>query len=1687
MRLFSSTLVMLGALALTGRFVRSNRLVTRSDRPASRPWRRIFRRVLAICSLAVVAPAAALGGQQLHGHVPAAVARLQPVDHPPVAQHLHLAIGLPARNPDGLKSLIDDLYNPASPNFRHYLTPAQFTEQFGPTPQDYQAVVDFAVANGLKVTATHPNRLVLDVDGAIPEIEKTFHVRMRNYQHPREGRKFYAPDAEPSLDLATPVLHISGLDNYSLPHPNYKIKPLEAAVSATPKAGSAPNGSSYGGGDFRAAYVPGTALTGAGQSVALLQFDGYYASDIAAYKTQFGLPNVPLVNVAVSGGVSTPGTGNPEVCLDIEMALSMAPGVSTIYVYEAPNPSPWATLLSKIATDNLAKQIGCSWGGGGVDPTSETIFKQMAAQGQSFFNATGDSDAFTGTVPFPSDSPNITEVGATTLTTTGALGSYVSEKAWNWGLNGTSYSGSSGGSSTYYAIPSWQSGTSMATNQGSTTMRNVPDVAMTGDNVYVLCNNGGSMVLGGTSCAAPLWAGFTALVNQQAAAAGRATVGFINPAIYAIGNGANFTSDFRDTTTGNNFWPSSPTKFAAVAGYDLCTGWGTPNGTALINALAVPFIVTTTSPLPTGTVGVAYSQTLAAGGGTEPYTWAISAGSLPAGLSLSSGGVLSGTPTAATTASFTVQATGSDALFVTKVFSLAISPHFTIPFTEGFENIGAIPAYWAQEYVTTSPTTSWTFRTGGQSTRRPTTAHGGTYNAFLYNTSTSDHVTKLVTPPIDFGSNTVNTQLTFWHFMQVRTTAQDQLKVYYKTSAGGAWTLLATYAASVTAWTQQTVSLPNPGGSYYIAFEGNAKGGYGVCVDDVQVTGSSTKAAATVVLANLTPTYDGTPKPATATTTPAGLTVGLTYNGSATAPANAGSYAVVATVSDANYQGSAGGTLVIGKATATVVLNSLSPTYDGAAKAAGATTTPAGPTVGLTYNGSASAPANAGSYAVVATVSDPNYQGSAGGTLVIGKATATVVLNSLSQAYDGVAKAAGATTIPGGLTVGLTYYGSAAAPTDVGSYAVVATVSDPNYQGSSAGTLVIQKATATVALGTLAWTYDGTPKAASATTTPGGLAVGLTYDGSATVPTHAGSYAVVAAISDPNYQGASSGTLVIQKAAAAVELNALAQTYDGVEKPASATTTPSGLAVGLTYDGLATVPTNSGSYAVVATVNDPNYQGASAGTLVIQQAAASVALGALTPTYDGSAKSAVATTTPLGLAVVLTYDGSATAPIHAGSYTVAAAIHDPNYQGSASGTLVIRKAAAGMVLTALTQTYDGTAKPAGVTTTPAGLSVGLTYDGSASAPVLAGSYAVVATVNDADYQGSASGTLVIDKAAAAVALSAPAQTYDGSPKTAGATTTPPGLVVNLTYDASASAPTDAGSYAVVATVNDANYQGAASATLVIGKAEASVVLDSLAQIYDATPRLAGATTTPADLAVDIDYDGSETAPTAAGSYAVAATINDTNYQGSASGTLVIGKAAATVVLGSLAQLYDGAAKPAVATSTPAGLTLILTYDGAASAPASIGSYAVVASVNDANYQGSAGGTLVIGATMDLAIWRDLHFSASEQSAGLAADAADPDGDGLTNLAEYALGRDPRAFSAPLVPTRDGDGLSILFTRPANLLDVSYGAESSDDLTHWSPVPLEVLVTGPVETVRARDPLTTGDPFRRMLRLRFERQ
>ncbi len=533
-------------------------------------------------------PVRAAGSQVLHGHVPAVVARLQPIGHLDGANHLKLAIGLPLRDQAGLSKLLQQIYDPTSPNYHHYLTPAQFAERFGPAAADYQTLTAFATSHNLAVTGTHPNRTLLDVEASIADVEKALHVTMRVYRHPTEQRDFFAPDTEPSIDLNLPVLHISGLDNYVLPHSNLKPLPLGPTQTNGPALGSGPGGA-YWGNDFRAAYAPGVSLTGSGQKLALLEFDTYYPSDILKYEQLTGLPAVPLLNVPIDGFNSPPGVADDEVSLDIEMGIAMAPGLSEILIYEAPTNGPSTTtddMLNRMANDDLANQISASWSYP-IDALTDPIFMQMAAQGQSFFNASGDSGAYPpGGVPTPSDDTNITIVGGTTLFTTGPGGAWQSEVVWSWFTAGTGEGAGSGGISSTYAIPSWQQGISMVANQGSTNFRNLPDVALTADNIWIISGGQGlGQPVGGTSAATPLWAAFNSLINQQASENCQPPMGFINPAIYAIGKGPLYSSTFHDIVSGNNTNFVSPNLFYAVPGYDLCSGWGTPMGSNLINAL----------------------------------------------------------------------------------------------------------------------------------------------------------------------------------------------------------------------------------------------------------------------------------------------------------------------------------------------------------------------------------------------------------------------------------------------------------------------------------------------------------------------------------------------------------------------------------------------------------------------------------------------------------------------------------------------------------------------------------------------------------------------------------------------------------------------------------------------------------------------------------------------------------------------------------------------------------------------------------------------------------------------------------------------------------------------------------------------------------------------------------------------
>lgn len=267
--------------------------------------------------------------QVLKGHVPAAAAAQAPLNRLPGTQPLHLAISLPLRNQAALDKLLKELYDPASPSFHHFLNPTQFAAAFGTPENDYQTVINFAKASGLTVTATHRNRLLLEVSAPVANIEKAFHVKMGVYQHPTERRTFYSPDVEPSLDLDIPVLYIAGLNNYQVPHANVQARPLAQARNLI-RNGGAEVDSTYIGLDFRAAYVPGVTLTGTGQSVGLLEFDSFYPADITDYlaDSNSGLANSSVVvsNAPVASMSGYPQSGETEVALDIDMAISMAPG-----------------------------------------------------------------------------------------------------------------------------------------------------------------------------------------------------------------------------------------------------------------------------------------------------------------------------------------------------------------------------------------------------------------------------------------------------------------------------------------------------------------------------------------------------------------------------------------------------------------------------------------------------------------------------------------------------------------------------------------------------------------------------------------------------------------------------------------------------------------------------------------------------------------------------------------------------------------------------------------------------------------------------------------------------------------------------------------------------------------------------------------------------------------------------------------------------------------------------------------------------------------------------------------------------------------------------------------------------------------------------------------------------------------
>jgi len=619
----------------------------------------------------------------------------------PATETMQLDLVLPLSDQSGLDAFVKEVYDPSSPTYRHFLTVQQFTQRFGPSQADYDAVVAYAKANGLTVVGGSRYGMDVQVKGPVSAVEGALHLTMRTYQHPTENRIFYGPDSEPTTDLPFQLWHVSGLDNYSIPHPMLEKRSDFAKahglnvkdVVSHATTGSGPS-ASFLGSDMRAAYYGGTALTGAGQNLGLFEYLGTDLADLNTYFANVGQTNSVPVTLLSTDGTSTAcvdtraggSCDDTEQTLDMTQAIGMAPGLASLVVYIG---STDTAIISAMTTHSpLPSTIGCSWGWTPADPsTLNPYFEKMAAQGQNFFAASGDSSTWSkSNEAWPADNAYVVSVGGTDLVTASAGGPWKSETAW--------VDSGGGISPDSIPIPSWQSlsGVINSTNKGSTTLRNGPDVSANANFSFYTCADQTACLAnsyGGTSFAAPMWAAYVALANEQSVNNGGSTLGFINPTIYPQNLTSAYATDFHDITSGTSG------SFSSTTGYDLVTGWGSPNGVALINALAP------TSSSPTFSLSATSVSILQGSSGTSTVTStvadgfnsavALSVSGLPTGVTgtfsptsiTGSGSSTLSLTVASTTAagSYTITVTGtSPSLTKTTTFTLTV----TTPVSGGY-------------------------------------------------------------------------------------------------------------------------------------------------------------------------------------------------------------------------------------------------------------------------------------------------------------------------------------------------------------------------------------------------------------------------------------------------------------------------------------------------------------------------------------------------------------------------------------------------------------------------------------------------------------------------------------------------------------------------------------------------------------------------------------------------------------------------------------------------------------------------------------------------------------------------------------------------------------------------------------------------------------------------------------------
>jgi kumamolisin len=514
---------------------------------------------------------------RLPGHVLSVLPTAKTVPSEPRTpddQFLTLTLVLSRDDQAGFERYLRDAYDPRSPNYRRFLTQLELSERFGPSQKAYDAVLSYLQKSGLTLVEKSTNRLTLTVRGARAKAEEAFAVEIRDYEI--DGRRFFANAADPAFpgELASHVASVSGLSNLATPRPAHQIlyffshgfcligglfdvdvwsnkdeqKIWEAYWRAYKKCVNS-FAVAAGHNKFYPAVDPPPpawqGVDGNGQKIGLVAFDTFHMTDVQDYITYMGLPadQINRVNrVAVNGGAgSTPGPNQDEVLLDIAAVLGISPAAQVV-VYEAPftGRGSFQAVFNAMLNDGVSI-ISNSWAYCEDQTTLadvqsiDAIFQAAAASGVSVFNASGDTgssclNGSSNTAAVPASSPSATAVGGTSLKLNPGF-TYKSETWWN-GTSDTPPTGQGGfGTSRFFSRPGYQDGLSAAT------MRSVPDVVVNADPAggLAICakDMGGcptGALYGGTSVAAPIWAAFTALLNQSQGS----NLGTLNPLLYPL-------------------------------------------------------------------------------------------------------------------------------------------------------------------------------------------------------------------------------------------------------------------------------------------------------------------------------------------------------------------------------------------------------------------------------------------------------------------------------------------------------------------------------------------------------------------------------------------------------------------------------------------------------------------------------------------------------------------------------------------------------------------------------------------------------------------------------------------------------------------------------------------------------------------------------------------------------------------------------------------------------------------------------------------------------------------------------------------------------------------------------------------------------------------------------------------------